>query len=236
MDDRPSFVYVTYIESSPERVWEALTDPELTALYWGHSNVSDWQAGSRREHRRVDGSGIADVTGAVLAELAPQVRRHLRRHPRTGYREGEHATEEENAPHLGRSRSGVIEYVHHESGDDEVEGPVREPQLAGVHDHGVRRRAVPPETGDHRGSGVNRGNASAGRKEPRRDSPGARAKVKHPHALADRQTGHGLLRHRREERQHPVPLRRDPVEQVNDLILPPRAISTTSNDGPASAT
>jgi predicted ArsR family transcriptional regulator len=27
MADRPSYVYVTYIESSPERVWEALTDP-----------------------------------------------------------------------------------------------------------------------------------------------------------------------------------------------------------------
>ena len=44
--DRPTYVYVTYIESSPERVWEALTDPGLTAKYWGHSNISDWQAGS----------------------------------------------------------------------------------------------------------------------------------------------------------------------------------------------
>ncbi len=66
MADRPSYVYVTYIESSPERVWEALTDPELTAQYWGHSNVSDWQTGSRWEHRRVDGSGVADVIGTVL--------------------------------------------------------------------------------------------------------------------------------------------------------------------------
>src|SRR6201994_2881452 len=31
MPDRPSFVYVTYIESSPERVWDALTDAGLTA-------------------------------------------------------------------------------------------------------------------------------------------------------------------------------------------------------------
>jgi uncharacterized protein YndB with AHSA1/START domain len=46
MADRPCYVYVTYIESSPERVWAALTDPDLTAEYWGHSNVSDWQAGS----------------------------------------------------------------------------------------------------------------------------------------------------------------------------------------------
>ncbi len=56
MADRPSYVYVTYIESSPERVWEALTDPDLTAQYWGHSNVSDWQAGldlGAPAHRRL---------------------------------------------------------------------------------------------------------------------------------------------------------------------------------------
>lgn len=72
MADWPGYVYVTYIESSPERVWEALTDPDLTAEYWGHSNVSGWQAGSPWEHRRVDGSGIADVTGTVLESLPPR--------------------------------------------------------------------------------------------------------------------------------------------------------------------
>jgi uncharacterized protein YndB with AHSA1/START domain/DNA-binding transcriptional ArsR family regulator len=72
MADRPSYVYVTYIESSPERVWEALTDPDLTARYWGHSNVSDWRPGSSWEHRRVDGSGIADVAGAVLESAPPR--------------------------------------------------------------------------------------------------------------------------------------------------------------------
>jgi uncharacterized protein YndB with AHSA1/START domain/DNA-binding transcriptional ArsR family regulator len=72
MADRPSYVYVTYIESSPERVWEALTDPELTAQYWGHSNVSDWQVGSSWEHRRIDGSGIADVIGTVLESVPPR--------------------------------------------------------------------------------------------------------------------------------------------------------------------
>ncbi len=72
MADRPSYVYVTYIESSPERVWDALTDPQLTAGYWGHGNVSDWQVGSRWEHRRVDGSGIADVIGTVLESVPPR--------------------------------------------------------------------------------------------------------------------------------------------------------------------
>jgi uncharacterized protein YndB with AHSA1/START domain/DNA-binding transcriptional ArsR family regulator len=74
MADRPSYVYVTYIESSPERVWEALTDPDLTAQYWGHSNFSDWRPGSAWEHRRIDGSAIADVVGRVLESVPP---RHL---------------------------------------------------------------------------------------------------------------------------------------------------------------
>jgi uncharacterized protein YndB with AHSA1/START domain/DNA-binding transcriptional ArsR family regulator len=71
MTDKPTFVYVTYIQSTPERVWHALTDAELTAEYWGHSNVSDWQAGSPWEHRRLDGSGIADVVGTVLEATPP---------------------------------------------------------------------------------------------------------------------------------------------------------------------
>ncbi len=72
MTDKPSFVYVTYIQSTPERVWEALTEPRLSAQYWGHSNVSDWHVGSQWEHRRVDGSDVADVIGTVLESIPPR--------------------------------------------------------------------------------------------------------------------------------------------------------------------
>jgi uncharacterized protein YndB with AHSA1/START domain len=72
MADRPTFVYVTYIRSTPEKVWHALTDADLTADYWGHSNVSDWQPGSRWEHQRTDGSGIADVVGTVIESDPPK--------------------------------------------------------------------------------------------------------------------------------------------------------------------
>ncbi|MEU0599881.1 metalloregulator ArsR/SmtB family transcription factor [Streptomyces sp. NPDC006393] len=71
MTDKPTYVYVTYIESTPEAVWDALTDADLTAAYWGHSNVSDWQPGSRWEHVRTDGSGIADAVGTVVAADRP---------------------------------------------------------------------------------------------------------------------------------------------------------------------
>lgn len=70
-EDRPTFVYVTYIESSAEKVWDALTDAGMTATYWGHSNVSDWKVGSRWEHQRTDGSGIADTFGSVVESVRP---------------------------------------------------------------------------------------------------------------------------------------------------------------------
>jgi len=69
---RPEYVYVTYIRSTPEDVWHALTDADLSGEYWGHRNVSDWQPGSRWEHQRTDRSGIADVAGTVLEAEPPR--------------------------------------------------------------------------------------------------------------------------------------------------------------------
>jgi len=72
MTDKPTFVYVTYVESTPEKLWHALTDADLTGQWWGHSNVSDWEVGSTWEHRRTDGSGIVDGVGTVLESLPPK--------------------------------------------------------------------------------------------------------------------------------------------------------------------
>jgi uncharacterized protein YndB with AHSA1/START domain len=72
MSERPEFIYVTYIHSTPERVWQALTDAGLTACYWGHANVSDWTPGSRWTHQRTDGTGIADVVGTVVESEQPR--------------------------------------------------------------------------------------------------------------------------------------------------------------------
>ena len=67
----PTYVYVTYINATAEQVWRALTDADLTARYWGHANVSDWQPGSTWEHRRADGSDAVDVVGKVLTAEPP---------------------------------------------------------------------------------------------------------------------------------------------------------------------
>ncbi|MGB3376820.1 MAG: metalloregulator ArsR/SmtB family transcription factor [Microbacterium sp.] len=68
----PDYVYTTYIRATPEQVWDALTSPELTARFWGHSQVSDWRVGSRVDHVRLDESGIADASGTVIEVDRPR--------------------------------------------------------------------------------------------------------------------------------------------------------------------
>jgi len=41
-----SFIYITYIRSTPEEVWEALTSPAFTGRYWGVTFETDWKPGS----------------------------------------------------------------------------------------------------------------------------------------------------------------------------------------------
>lgn len=67
----PDHVYVTYIRASAEQVWQALTDADLTARYWGHRNVSDWAEGSTWQHVRLDSDAV-DVVGRVLETDPPR--------------------------------------------------------------------------------------------------------------------------------------------------------------------
>jgi uncharacterized protein YndB with AHSA1/START domain/biotin operon repressor len=41
-----AFVYATYIRTTPEMLWRALTDPAFTMRYWGAGLHSDWKVGS----------------------------------------------------------------------------------------------------------------------------------------------------------------------------------------------
>jgi len=77
---KPSFVYVTYIATTPEKAWQAIVDTDVTRKYWtdpasdqvAHVNVSDWKPGSRWEHQRDDGTHIADVVGTVIECTSPR--------------------------------------------------------------------------------------------------------------------------------------------------------------------
>jgi DNA-binding transcriptional ArsR family regulator/uncharacterized protein YndB with AHSA1/START domain len=43
---KPQFVYVTYIKTTPQDLWRALTEPAFTRRYWGLALETDWQVGS----------------------------------------------------------------------------------------------------------------------------------------------------------------------------------------------
>ncbi|MES1202840.1 MAG: SRPBCC domain-containing protein, partial [Pseudomonadota bacterium] len=44
---KSSFVYVTYIRTTPEKLWRALTQPEFTRQYWvGTIQESEWKKGA----------------------------------------------------------------------------------------------------------------------------------------------------------------------------------------------
>jgi len=65
------FVYVTYIRTTPEKLFEALTKPEFTRQYWyGISMESAWRVGSEWKMRFSDGR-ITD-TGEVLEYDPPK--------------------------------------------------------------------------------------------------------------------------------------------------------------------
>ena len=62
---KPEFVYVTYIETTPEKLWHALTDGDFTQRYWFGARLrSDWKPGSSFEMVRSDGS-VSDAGKVV---------------------------------------------------------------------------------------------------------------------------------------------------------------------------
>lgn len=70
---KPSFVYVTFIATTPEKVWQAFVDTDVMAQYWVgpksaivRVNVSDWKPGSVWEHQRLDDAHTVDICGKVI--------------------------------------------------------------------------------------------------------------------------------------------------------------------------
>ncbi len=64
--DTASFVYVTYIRSTPDKVFEAITDPDVARRYWGHENLSEWSVGSPWQHVRANEQRTVNVVGKVV--------------------------------------------------------------------------------------------------------------------------------------------------------------------------
>jgi uncharacterized protein YndB with AHSA1/START domain len=69
--EKTRFVYVTYIRSTPEKVFEAITQPDIARRYWGHENVSDWKPGSAWQHVRANEQRTVELVGQVVEVAAP---------------------------------------------------------------------------------------------------------------------------------------------------------------------
>lgn len=76
---KPSFVYVTYIATTPEKVWQAFVDTSVMREYWvgpnadcARVNVSDWQSGSIWEHQHDDDTHAIDIVGKVIESIPPR--------------------------------------------------------------------------------------------------------------------------------------------------------------------
>ena len=70
------FVYVTFIRTSPEKLWSALTTPEFIKQYWfDMTHETDWKVGSPWKMLFPDGR-VADM--GEIAEFEPPRRLAIR--------------------------------------------------------------------------------------------------------------------------------------------------------------
>jgi uncharacterized protein YndB with AHSA1/START domain/DNA-binding transcriptional ArsR family regulator len=71
--DKPTFVYTTYIKTTPERLWQALTEPAFTRRYWfGVTFDTDWKAGSPMTWHH--GGATTDDSEQIVLEAEPYQR------------------------------------------------------------------------------------------------------------------------------------------------------------------
>ena len=75
MGTKPQQVYVLYIRTSVDKLWDAITNPETTLKYFHNTEVqSDWQAGSPINYMmEKDGEKTSVVTGEIV-EIEPKKR------------------------------------------------------------------------------------------------------------------------------------------------------------------
>lgn len=69
---KPEFIYVIYIQTTPQKVWDAVQTPSLAKEFWGHRvNRSDWKVGSRWQHEVYNDPSDVAVIGTVVESDPP---------------------------------------------------------------------------------------------------------------------------------------------------------------------
>ncbi len=107
LTSKPEHVYQIYIQAPPERVWQALTDPELTPQYYFGTRIeSDFRPGSPYVYRSPDGSPMLEGT---IVESDPPRRLVMTFRPLwTGEGTPESRVTWEITPHENQSKLALI--------------------------------------------------------------------------------------------------------------------------------
>jgi len=119
---KPAMIHVTYIETTPDKLWAALTSGEFTKLYWfGRRIESDWSVGAKVEFFDSADDSLTD-SGEVLVYDEPRT---------LAYTFKNEFLEEHQERPAGRVTFSIepagesvvkLQVVHDEIGADEVEG------------------------------------------------------------------------------------------------------------------
>ena len=150
---KPEFVYVTYIETTPEKLWEALTSSEFSKRYWfGTELRSDWKVGSSLA---LVMNGETTDTGEILeADRAAAALLHFQARAQRGTCATEPATKVVfTLEPLRQAREADLTH----------EGFVEGSKLLGRHLQGMAGHPVRPQepAGNRQGAGRSRRSRSA---------------------------------------------------------------------------
>ncbi|MFF6840129.1 SRPBCC family protein [Streptomyces tanashiensis] len=113
--DSDTFVYTTYIRTTPEELWQALTDPELTRRYWGVAFETTWTPGASMVWDE-GGRRTVDADQVVL-EAVPGRRLSYTWHTFTPAWAAAVRLDQEVYERLARERRSRVTFVIEPSGD-----------------------------------------------------------------------------------------------------------------------
>lgn len=116
---KPAMIHVTYIETTPEKLWEALTSGAFTQLYWfGRRIESDWTVGSPVRFYDSADDSLTD-SGEVLVYDEPKTLAYTFKNEVTG----EQVPGRVTFTIEPRNETVVkLQVVHDEIAEDTVEG------------------------------------------------------------------------------------------------------------------
>ena len=121
MDDQTTFVYTTYINATPERVWQGLTDPAFTKRYWGGVSLpSDWKQGSTYDVAYEEAGLVISDPEQVVLESDPYRRLAYTWHTFTPEWAAHHGYDEEKLAKYSREPRSKVAFDIEDAGRGDV--------------------------------------------------------------------------------------------------------------------